>query len=230
MIPKNHRTVIQVPKFILPFILQYFLPSFFPQFHRVFAKIFIDENTVFLKSLAFFKIFVSREIIVDGRFWFFFLNSRWQRSVSICSFILSLLLINSRILISQSSQVLFSVSAIWRIRKLFRLDLSSNSINFEDTSFGSKRSSSIPLILFFRIFKVVLNIVYLASLVISLDILSRRLLVIYKLLLIISLILVSCFLNPSFTVFLIVSVSDDLFKSWGNGIHQLKILKTDHIS
>ena len=111
---------------------------------------------VFFKSFAFFNIFcfslnlVIQQIIVRGRFLFFFFDSRWQRSISICSLILSLFLINSCILISQSSQVSFGISSIPSMRKLFRLDLSSNSINFEDTSFGSKRSSSIPLILVSR--------------------------------------------------------------------------------
>ena len=128
------------------------MPKFFPQFHLVFAKVFIDENTVISEKFPFFNIFcfflnlVIRQIIVYGLFWFFFLDIQWQRSISICSFILSLFLINSCNLISKSSQVLFGVSSIPFICKLFSLDLSSNYINFEDTSFGSKRSFLIAMV------------------------------------------------------------------------------------
>ena len=53
----------------------------------------------------------------------------------------------------QSLQASFGVSSIPSIRKLFCLDLSANSINFEDKSFVFKRSSSIPLMLVFKIFE-----------------------------------------------------------------------------
>ena len=46
---------------------------------------------------------------MPGRLQFFFLDSRWQRSVSIFSFILSFSLIYSCILVSESTQVLFGV-------------------------------------------------------------------------------------------------------------------------
>ena len=124
---------------------------FFPQFHRVFAKIFIDENTGTFQKFRSFSYFLSLFKFGDAtkccarRFWFFFLDSRCQWSISICSFILCLFLTNSCNLITQSSQVSFCVSVKLSIHKLFRLDLPSSSINFEESSFGSKRSSSIPL-------------------------------------------------------------------------------------
>ena len=102
-----------------------------------------------LKSPAMESNFSSNlaigQIIVRGRFWFYFFDSRRQRSISICSLTLSFFLINSCVLISQSSQISFGASPIPSMPKLFRLDLSSHSLNFEDTSFNSKRSSWIPL-------------------------------------------------------------------------------------
>ena len=96
---------------------------------------------------CFFSNLVMWQIIVYRRFYFFILHRRQQQSISICSFILALLLINSCISILQSSKVSFIVSLITFIRKLFCLDPSSNCINFQDMSFGSKISSSISLIL-----------------------------------------------------------------------------------
>ena len=70
---------------------------------------------------------------------------RWQGSISISSVISNLFLIIFLTSSSQFSQVSFGVSGMPSIRTLFRLDLSSSSVNFSITKVGSKRSSSISL-------------------------------------------------------------------------------------
>ena len=150
---------------------------------------------------------------------------QWQRSISISSVISNLFLIIFLTSSSQFSQVSFGVSGMPSIRTLFRLDLSSSSVNFSITKVGSKRSSSISLrsvwtflISFFTFAKPSWSSSWVNSrlLVISTtscEILSRRSLVFVSWDLIISLTFSWWSSNSSLTIFLIVSSKSSLFSS-----------------
>ena len=101
---------------------------------------------VSFKHLAHFKIFclslnlVTLQNTVREQFWFleeFICSDIWFRFVQIMPKFTS---ISSFTRASDSPYVSFGFSSIPSIRKLFLLDRSSNSISFEETYFGSRRS------------------------------------------------------------------------------------------
>ena len=104
----------------------YFFPQLFKQIHRFSIEIFIDEYVGSSKLVyflqEFYLVFASQQIVY---YCFCFV------------FIVRIILSGSHSISSQSSHVSPGVSGIPSTLKLFLLDLSSRSISFCSTQFGS---------------------------------------------------------------------------------------------